>query len=482
MKYLLNIFFVCLTSIVFSQQSNYIFWSFEVGDRIYSNPLVDDDIVYFGSNDNYLYAVDINSGNELWSYQTAFNVQSGSAIQDSIVYFESGNNCYALNKLTGDEVWVFESNDPDGAELIDTWDYHHSTPFIDDTIVYFCCGNGRVYGFDYLNGDLITEFTTLDSSAIRSVPTVNNGILYFGDYNGIIYAFDINVQDTIWTYKTYNNQPYPTFGQLNSEFIVYDSLLVFGSRNHRLQVINAFTGDFIWDYTSPDGGWISGDPLVYNDTLYIGGSDNHKMFAFNVYTGELYWTYEFLYNNFSKPMICGNNLVFSTGNAYANSGTNYGQGYLYAIDRNNGLIKNFSLIGGNLFTSPVFNDGYLLICSDDKHLYAIDSLAFLSDNISLQELGYHSVEILQLFPNPFDDSINIKYEIKFKTEISITIYNFDGKRINTLTKSNKDKGKHIVKWNGKDYSNNEVPDGYYFVVIRSNQFIINGLILKKSNK
>ena len=35
-------------------------WKFETGGSVYSSPAVVDGMVYFGSNDNYLYAVDID--------------------------------------------------------------------------------------------------------------------------------------------------------------------------------------------------------------------------------------------------------------------------------------------------------------------------------------------------------------------------------------------------------------------------------------
>jgi len=460
-------------------QEEYVLWTFETGDRILSHPTVDCSIIYVGSNDNNLYAIDANSGEELWSYNTTHHMLSSVLINENVVYFECGNNCYALDKTTGEEVWMFSNYDPDGAEKLDPWDYHHAGPVMDDTTVYFGCGDGRLYGLDKLDGELKFLYETIDSSAIRSTPAIHNGILYFGDWNGIIYTLDILYNDTLWTHNTYETQPYATFGMVNTQMIVYDTLLIFGARNPELQVLNIHTGEIIWDYTVAGGGWISGDPVVFNDTLYIAGSDCNKLFAFNVYTGELYWDYTFLYNNFSKPIISGENIIFTTGNAYAYQGTNYGTGYLYAVNKNDGTIRNFVQLGGNLFTTPVFYDGKIIAGSSDMNLYAIDSSAFLENTIGIGEKGYLSFDIEKLDPNPFEDSINIGYKVEYHSDVLIRIVDFNGKEIITLTSGPMEKGDYICKWNGKDNSGSDVPVGYYIVEIIADQYKKSEIIVKK---
>ena len=468
-----------ISLVTLAQKNEYILWSYETGDRVNSNPVIDEGLIYFGSNDHTFYAIDATTHDELWSYQTPFNIQSEALILGENIYFESGNNCYALNKTTGAEIWTYISNDPDGADKLDPWDYHHAAPISDDTIIYFGCGNGQMVGLDPADGIVKFLYQSIDSAAIRSTPVIDEGILYFGDWNGIVYAFDLYTGDTIWSYKTYQTQPYATFGMVNTEMFIHDSLLVFGARNPELQVLNKYTGEPVWSYTVPGGGWISGDPLIAGDTLYIGGSDCHKLFAFDLYTGELFWQYQFLKNNFSQPIICGEYLVFTTGNAYAYLGTNYGQGYLYALQRDDGSIKNFSLIGGNIFSTPVTYGGEIFLTSEDKSLYAIDSIMFLSTNVNIEERGYQAVSIREPFPNPFEDTIFIPYEVNYPSSITITIFDFLGRLINTLFNGTQERGEFKTQWNGKNSSGVYVKPGYYVVEVSSGQYITTRIIIKK---
>jgi outer membrane protein assembly factor BamB len=443
---------------------------FRTGNRILSHPVIYQDLIYFGSNDSTFYAVDLNTGIEKWSIPTGAAVKSSAAIEGSILYFSSGNRFYALDKRSGEETWTYEieslvlSGDPD------PWDYHHGAPVINEDKVYFGKENGMLYCFDAHRGDLEYEWLTIDSAAIKCTPVVKNDILYFGDWNGRVYAFDLVARDTLWTYRTYPQQLYPTFGQLNTRFVIHDSLLVFGARNPELQVVNINTGKRVWSYIEQNGGWISGDPMISGDTLFIGGSDCHKLFAFNVRTGELYWSYEFNLNNFSRPMIKGNYVLFTAGDAYAYLRSNSGKGYLYALNKMNGTIINFSRTGGNAFTDPVASGNKLYLGSDDGHIYAVDMEGFLADPNSLMTKGYESIDSITITPNPFVDSTTISFQVKYDTRIKAVLYGFEDNEIRELQNGLLPRGNHAFKWDGKDSLANQVPSGYYIIEVHSGEY------------
>ena len=45
-------------------------WVFSTGGMIWSRPIVSQNIVYIGSLDHKMYALDKNTGEELWSFET----------------------------------------------------------------------------------------------------------------------------------------------------------------------------------------------------------------------------------------------------------------------------------------------------------------------------------------------------------------------------------------------------------------------------
>ncbi len=87
-------------------------WKFKTGDVVYSSPAVVDGVVYFGSDDNHLYAIDIKTGEEKWKFETGAEVWSSPAVVDGVVYFGSDDNhLYAVDIKTGEEKWKFETRE-----------------------------------------------------------------------------------------------------------------------------------------------------------------------------------------------------------------------------------------------------------------------------------------------------------------------------------------------------------------------------------
>jgi outer membrane protein assembly factor BamB len=55
-------------------------------------------VVYVGSDDHKMYALDASTGNELWSYNTGDEVTSSPAVVNGELYFGSGDgNIYAFD-------------------------------------------------------------------------------------------------------------------------------------------------------------------------------------------------------------------------------------------------------------------------------------------------------------------------------------------------------------------------------------------------
>ena len=78
-------------------------WKFETGGSVDSSPALSDGVVYFGSYDYHLYAVDAKTGKEKWKFKTGDGVSSSPAVVDGVVYFGSwDNHLYALDTKTSE--------------------------------------------------------------------------------------------------------------------------------------------------------------------------------------------------------------------------------------------------------------------------------------------------------------------------------------------------------------------------------------------
>lgn len=70
-----------------------------------------------------------------------------------------------------------------------------------------------------------------------------------------------------------------------------------------------------------------------------------------------------------------------------------------------------------------------------------------------------------IFPNPFNSSTGIHFDVPVKSPVSIAIFDLTGRRISTLANGVREAGSYTVIWDGKDY-----PAGVYFVTFTSNEF------------
>ena len=68
-----------------------------IWDSLALTPAVSDGVVYFGSTDNHLYALDAKTGKEKWKFKTGDWVSSSPAVSDGVVYFGSYKHIYALD-------------------------------------------------------------------------------------------------------------------------------------------------------------------------------------------------------------------------------------------------------------------------------------------------------------------------------------------------------------------------------------------------
>src|SRR5512135_215452 len=62
-------------------------WTFATQGEVWSSPSVANGTVYFGSDDHFLYAVDIISAQQKWKFETGDIVRSRPALADGMVYF-----------------------------------------------------------------------------------------------------------------------------------------------------------------------------------------------------------------------------------------------------------------------------------------------------------------------------------------------------------------------------------------------------------
>lgn len=77
-----------------------------------------------------------------------------------------------------------------------------------------------------------------------------------------------------------------------------------------------------------------------------------------------------------------------------------------------------------------------------------------------------SYRLVQNFPNPFNPTTEIKYDIPQQSFVSLKIYDAAAKEVQTLVNETQNAGSYNVKFNAE-----QLPSGIYFYTIKAGDFI-----------
>lgn len=128
-----------------------------------------------------------------------------------------------------------------------------------------------------------------------------------------------------------------------------------------------------------------------------------------------------------------------------------------------------------------FNDGSVRLYPLAKVLQV--SFAGTPTNAQEQELAMkalRSFALHQNFPNPFNPSTTIEYELPSVGEVAIEIFDLGGRFVRTLAQRVENAGLHRVSWDGRDDIGVAVGTGAYFCKVSFNrEVIVRKLLLVK---
>lgn len=123
---------------------------------------------------------------------------------------------------------------------------------------------------------------------------------------------------------------------------------------------------------------------VVQGILYV-GDDNGYTYAVNALTGKLIWSHYGWNMNMSNPLVDGDRVFVSTGNAYFNYAKTMqyvkgkrtvrgpGLNSIYALDRTTGKEIWAYHPSGEVMPTPVDLDGFLYVGTGDGHVYKVDA-------------------------------------------------------------------------------------------------------------
>lgn len=82
-----------------------------------------------------------------------------------------------------------------------------------------------------------------------------------------------------------------------------------------------------------------------------------------------------------------------------------------------------------------------------------------------------SFQLQDNYPNPFNSTTIINYNVPANSHVSLSIYNLSGQKIKTLINNTQTSGYQSVTWNGEDNWGNEVSSGTYIYRLQTDNSV-----------
>ena len=341
---------------------NSTLWQLPIGDKVYSSCAVVNGIVYVGSNNGTLYALNAANGTVVWSYNTGGIISSSPTVVDGKIYVGTApvgsvGSLFVLNATNGELMWQGITD-----SAIDTSSPVLVTPSIGiGPLVCAVTTSGKIYAWDAITQMLLWSQVSV-SNFSSSSPAANNGRLYIGSNDGYFYCVDPRTGVAIFSFQT--------GGRVVSSPAIADGVVYFGSDDYNVYALNATTGIPLWNFTTGD--MLETCPAVANGIVYICSND-HLIYALNATNGTPIWSVH-EYSQYWPPTASNSSYVYSSP-AFSNGILYVGSfdGLVYALNATTGATIWSYDIGNFIYASPAIAYGVLYIGSFDGNIYAIGS-------------------------------------------------------------------------------------------------------------
>lgn len=346
-------------------------WKFRTDARVTSSPAVHAGMVFFSSYDGFVYAVDAPTGQLRWKFQTGGERRyagkhlhgllpaaeampdpydmylSSPAVWHGLVYIGSGDgNVYALDARTGAVTWKFT-----------TGNVVHASPAIAEGTVFIGSWDTYFYALDALTGKERWRFKTGDDTVIhnqvgiQSSAAVADGVVYFGCRDSQLYALDAHTGKQRWKFDNHGSW-------VVGSPAVHDGKVYFGtSDSGLLYALDAASGATV--FSRKLVWFVFASPAIAGNLLYAATWDG-RLTAIDLTQHTPAWTFATDGSRRTRPSFMK---ADSTINGEALGSENFYDDVFVQIDKMFGM--------GSLLSSPVVADGVLYVGSTDGDLYAL---------------------------------------------------------------------------------------------------------------
>ena len=309
----------------------------------WSGTAVHDGIIYVGTLDGRVVAINSSTGDLEWDYsitpvtapssglscgQTSVTtaIYDTPAVDRDMVYIGTySGQVLALNMLARSQNLTFPRRGDGEWEWDCPIDNAKSKAIIADLAMsedalYVASSNGRVYSLDKGSGDenWRREDIPVIAEKLWASPVMHGDTLYVSTLDGHIYALSVETGELLdWSFESEAG--------FDSSPVIYEDTIFLGSFDRYLYAVKIGSDAPMWKFPEekPAGNWFWASPVVNEGIVYAGCLDG-IVYAIEAETGKELWQFESQDSRgkpaaiVSPPVLAGDLLIVANeaGNVY----------------------------------------------------------------------------------------------------------------------------------------------------------------------
>lgn len=320
-----------------------ILWKFKTAKAVRSSAIINNDTVYFGSGDDYLYALDLKTGNEKWKFKADDHMDSSPFYFNGRIYAASFKGTIFAVDESGKKVWQTGT----GSKILGSANavelkkgkYGIVTGSYDNSLYCLDAGTGRI----------IWKYDT--ENYINGSPAVSNNLIVVGGCDSFLHVVDGS--------KGKGREKVEIGSYIAGSAALSGNLAYIGHYDNQLVCVDYIKGKIIWKFGDvEEGAPFFSSPAIDGKHVVAGARDNN-LYCIDRETGKELWKYGTGGIVDSSPVIVDNKVIFGSAD---------GRVYICSL-RDGKKIWSYE-IGDDVITCPAVSQGIIIITGEDGNVYA----------------------------------------------------------------------------------------------------------------
>ncbi len=451
-------------------------------DDFNSSPVLDDSVVYIGTEYGHVFGVNIINGDTVFHFQTPLanaTIETTPSIENGKIYIGDWLGVfYCVDLATAEMVWSYDTKEDNTYSWVNAIT---TRPLFYEGSVLFAGRSCNLYRLNAETGDRVWMYHDRQAMWLKGGPVLDDTTIYMGSSNQCqLFAFGINSGSLLWQTKV----DYRIYGtpMVTEEYIItgtgweytdaFGSLFLISKEDHQLKA------------QFKTAGQVHSSPVMADTMIYFGCADEF-VYAVNI-NALLQLEYPRTYLKDISAVQLGvlpENEPYSTSVYVYNGGPAYDSVMIstqsdYLDISPDVFILNPSdseevtltfqvpeINPGNYSSTLIIQPFYTLPQSNltiyKKYSFTIEG----PDQVNHEEAN--TFQLGQNYPNPFSDMTGIPFSIPTESLVYLSVCNSIGTEIDLIWEGRLSSGSYCMRFDAT-----KLPTGIYIYRLLSEDLLL----------